>query len=306
MMEKKFDDGIQPGVVICPYLGMKEDPATIMAYPSEWNYCHHSKPGAVPVLAHQNDFCLSKSHTTCPVFLGDGTASLPDGVRLQIRKRRRNKKSYWVPAILAMLILLAGGIFLRSRFLAQPEPIPTLQATDHPVASPNPTGFIIINPYTNSITLTNDAATTRETETITPQSSITPLQGTETPASAIHNLDMPIGIAHRFVIHRIQQGESLGGLAIQYNTTVEAISKVNYYMPDPVWINWLVVIPVDTTDVIGLPSFDAYMVVEGGESIENLAERLNLDAPSLMFYNGLESGYLVSAGEWLLIPHTRE
>jgi len=305
MMEKKIDDGFKPGINICPHLGMKDDPATIMGYPSEWNYCHRSKTSAVPVLEHQRLYCMMQSHGSCSIFLNEDPVSLPDDVRMHIRKRRRNKKRYWVAALLVIGALLAGVIFFRSQYMAGVEPLPSNLTTDYS-ASPMPTGFIIINPNIKPIYLTDAASTSQITETITPRPSITPLQGTETPDSTIHSLDTPIGIAHRFVIHRIQQGESLGGLAIQYNTTVEAISKVNFYMPDPVWINWLVVIPIDTKDVVGLPSFDAYMVVDGGGSVESLASRLELDTPSLMFYNGLEAGYLVSAGEWLLIPHTGE
>ena len=305
MIEKKIDNGFEPGVSICPYLGMKDDPATIMDYPSEWNYCHRSKPSAVPVLEHQRMYCLLLSHDKCPVFLNEVVTSLPDDVRLLIRKRRRNKKRNWIAAILVMGILLAVGIFFRSQFLAPRDLFPVLQPKSDAV-SPMPTGFIIINPNINSTSLIDAASSTQKTETSTPQPSITPFKGTESPVSTIHSLDTPIGIAHRFVIHRIQQGESLGGLAVQYNTTVEAITKVNFYMPDPVWVNWLVIIPVDNNDVAGLPSFDAYMVVDGGVSIEDLASRLDLDATSLMFYNGLEAEYPVSGGEWLLIPHTGE
>jgi LysM repeat protein len=122
----------------------------------------------------------------------------------------------------------------------------------------------------------------------------------------MHTLDMPIGSAHLFVIHRIVQGESLFTMATKYNTSTEAIKNVNYNMPDPVWVDWLVIIPVDTSDVSGLPTFEAYMVVEGGVSIKWLAEILKLDTTSLKFYNGLENDYLLSDGEWLLLPHTGE
>lgn len=304
MTDKTVDKGNVPEGNICKFLGLKEDPATPMAYPSEWNTCHHSHPGATPILDHQQQFCLLKAHTSCSVFLNQEPANLPDDIRMAVRKRRRRiQKKTWLEFLLGVVVV--GGIFAGTRLLTRPLPFP---ASHQPIIPSEtvPTGFVIIIPNLVTNSASEVHKTPQFTATTSPKPSVTPLLGTETPSNTIHGLDMPIGNAHRFVIHRIQQGESLGGLAIQFNTTVEAITQVNYYMPDPVWINWLVVIPVDTSDVTGLPSFDAYMVVEGDLSIESLAEKLALDPYLLIFYNGLEPGYLTSSGEWLLIPHTRE
>jgi hypothetical protein len=305
MTEKKLDNGFEPERNICEFLGLKEDPATNMAYPSEWNYCHHSNPIAIPMLDHQRLFCLLKSHNTCPEFNNEVPAILPVDIRMVVKKRRRRTKKPWVVALI-LGVIVVGGLFIGTRLLTRPLPLSDMQPTMMIPSDSTPAGFVIINPYIATKSASEEIATPQNTVSAIPKPSVTPQLGTETPSSAIHGLDMPIGTAHRFVIHRIQQGESLGGLAIQYNTTVEAITLVNYYMPDPVWINWLVVIPVDTSNVIGLPSFDAYMVVDGGISIESLAKKLVQDASNLIFYNGLEPGYFVSSGEWLLIPHIGE
>lgn len=304
MTEKTVDIGNVPEGNICKFLGLKEDPATHMAYPSEWNTCHHSHPGATPTLDHQRQVCLLKTHTGCPVYVNQEPANLPDDIRMVVRKhRRRMRKKTWLAYIMVAVVI--AGILAGTRLLTRP--LSFLASHQSIIPSETvPTGFVIINPNLVTQSASQVHKTPQFTETTLPKPSVTPLLGTETPTKTIRGLDMPIGNAHRFVIHRIQQGESLGGLAIQFNTTVEAITHVNYYMPDPVWINWLVVIPVDTSDVAGLPSFDAYMVVEGDLSIESLAEKLALDPDLLIFYNGLEPGYLTSSGEWLLIPHTGE
>ncbi|HKZ44255.1 MAG TPA: LysM peptidoglycan-binding domain-containing protein [Anaerolineales bacterium] len=142
-----------------------------------------------------------------------------------------------------------------------------------------------------------------EKPTITQAPSASPVLETGTPSNDPHGLDEPIGVTHRFVIHRIQEGESLGNLAAQYDTSLQAIQDVNYFLPDPVWIDWLVIIPVETTDVIGLPKFEAQIVVTGGVTIEEFAADQDLDPSTLKFYNGLPDAYLLSSGEWLLIPH---
>ncbi len=87
----------------------------------------------------------------------------------------------------------------------------------------------------------------------------------------------------------------------QYNTTVEAIRAVNYYLPSPLWVDWLVIIPVGITDTQGLPAFEAYMVTDQ-VTIEELAQKLSVSPEVLRYYNAVEGGYRLTPGEWLLIP----
>jgi hypothetical protein len=293
---KNIEPQFEAGGTICPFLGMLEDPSTSLAYPSEWNVCHHSKPAAVPNLEHQRTHCLAESHSLCPVFTSQSPARLPNDIRIHLRKPRQNKNRFWLIGALVVGILGVGAVLAWTQFLSPGKPLSSLPLAASRTAAVN----------TSLPTQAEVESATPIPATFTPRPSITPLQDTETPSVSIHSLDMPIGVDHRFVIHRIQQGESLGQLATQYNTSFEAITLANFYLPAPVWINWLVIIPVDTKDMTGLPSFDAYMVVEGGLTIESLAANLNQDASDLEYYNGLEAGYLLSAGEWLLIPHARE
>lgn len=54
---------------VCPYLGLREDPATALDFPSPGNICHHANP-AVPIKgSYQEKFCLSGEHAACPIFL---------------------------------------------------------------------------------------------------------------------------------------------------------------------------------------------------------------------------------------------
>ena len=297
----KPDTPVELDGLTCPFLGMRLDPTTSMAYPSEWNLCYQSRSLDSPRLEYQRKHCLVGSHHLCPFFSGEPAITLPVGVRMQVQKIRRWKKNTWVIVVLVLGVITVVGILLRTQYISTNDVLPGPDSS-----STIPAGFFLLDPPVLTPTITVYASPTPNPATNTPMLSVTPLQGTETVISSIHSLDMPIGTAHILVIHRILQGESLFELASRYNTSVETIEKLNYNMPIPVWVDWLVVIPVDTTDVSGLPTFEAYMVVEGGERIESLARSLNLDATSLKFYNGLENGYLLSDGEWLLIPHTRE
>ncbi|HEC22757.1 MAG TPA: response regulator [Chloroflexi bacterium] len=61
----------------CPYLGIRGDPETWFAFPTEENYCQRPKTPKPIALAHQSDVCLSASHVNCPVFQHEGEWSGP-------------------------------------------------------------------------------------------------------------------------------------------------------------------------------------------------------------------------------------
>ena len=65
----------------CSYLGRDEDPRTMLAYPSVWNKCHRAKPIVSPNLRHQNIFCLSNNHLSCPMLQEKTQGSLPSQLR---------------------------------------------------------------------------------------------------------------------------------------------------------------------------------------------------------------------------------
>ena len=55
----------------CPFVGMREDPETLTAYPSTMNLCLHQKTPKQVDFSHQAKFCLSESHVNCPVYIGE-------------------------------------------------------------------------------------------------------------------------------------------------------------------------------------------------------------------------------------------
>jgi hypothetical protein len=136
-----------------------------------------------------------------------------------------------------------------------------------------------------------------------PSPSPTRTVGTSTPTiMAFHTLETPIGMAHRLIIHRILNGESLTSLSAQYWTTDEAIRLVNFNSQSPLLVGKLIIIPVDQTDVSGLPAFEAFLVAED-ISVEALAKQLLVDPAVLESYNDLQAGQVLAADEWVLVPH---
>jgi hypothetical protein len=117
-----------------------------------------------------------------------------------------------------------------------------------------------------------------------------------------HKLDVPIGTDYQFIIHQVLEGESLEQFAVQYDTSREVITKINYFLPVPLWVNWLVIIPVNLTDPGDLPTFEAYLVTEETISIGKLSEKLAVNLEDLSYYNGIGVEHVMKSGEWLLIP----
>ncbi|GAB4546399.1 MAG: hypothetical protein Fur002_21440 [Anaerolineales bacterium] len=131
---------------------------------------------------------------------------------------------------------------------------------------------------------------------------------TSTAALRKRGLDAPIGDYYQFVIHKTQGAERLEDLAAQYNTTVEAILYINYNVTNPTWAAVLVVIPVNFSQVEGLPVFVAYRVTEEerGISASALAEKLRANPFDFMYYNGMQAeNERPLVGDWVLVPWSR-
>jgi len=52
----------------CPHLGGRDDPQTVLTYPSSWNKCHLSKHVLSPNRDHQKKYCISKNYAACPLL----------------------------------------------------------------------------------------------------------------------------------------------------------------------------------------------------------------------------------------------
>jgi hypothetical protein len=117
-------------------------------------------------------------------------------------------------------------------------------------------------------------------------------------------LDEQFGTGVKFVIHRITSGENLDKFAVNYETSGEAILAVNFSMPVPIWAEWVIVIPVGSTDMRGIPPFEPYHATGETMSLDKLALQLNTDASSLRKYNAFDDTCTTFVN-WLLVPRVR-
>jgi hypothetical protein len=278
---------------ICPYVGLKEDAATALAFPSLGNHCYHAKPVLPVKLEAQRIFCLSANYTICEQFSLSPDSPLSPGLRSSISSRQSkifNKSNLWIPLLfIAVVGLITWQVLSRGLFGVK------IPGQNMPIIS------TVAGVQTMPVALPK-AHTPTPTFTLMP--SDTPLPSlTFTPmVESPHALETPIGIQYKVIIHQVVEGESLPFLASKYWTTTEAIQAVNFYLPTPITVGLLVIIPPNQTDVSGMPAFEAYQV-KADVSGENLAQQLSIDPAMLKIYNALNDAEILHADEWLVIPH---
>ena len=286
------------GGEVCPYLGSRDDPETALWYPSLINQCYRVIP-AIPVKSkYQATCCLTANHSECRVYLEDVSLALPldqtEGQQ-EHAQWQRSKVLVWVIllaiVILGVLIWLSfSGGFLRFANRERPfrETAPlSLAEAGHPTLPTVPTR--VQNTVTPTL-LHSSPSPSRTVVTFTPT------------VRPFHGLETPIGIDHPLIIHRILAGESLDSISEKFGTTPQALRLVNYNLVIDLLINNLIIIPVNQTDVRGLPAFQAFMV-ENGITVEALAKQVLVDPVMLEYYNELQAGQVLAAGEWVLVPH---
>ena len=64
----------------------------------------------------------------------------------------------------------------------------------------------------------------------------------------------------------------------------------------------MLIIPVGTADVTGLPAFQPHQVAAGPLTLRALAEQLDVDPAALSRCNGLSPDDLLEVGDWLILP----
>ena len=291
----------------CPYLGLKFDPKSWVGYPSPINYCHRVKPLAVPKFNHQRSYCLTNNYIDCPIVYGGPGQRMPKTIRSQSKQANTLKKIVRIEVLIGLLLvaIILGAIFWQQIVAgisqigqsASNNPQTSTQALIKTKTS-SPTIERSASP-TRAITATKENSPTPTQTLITP--SETPLPPNQTMEPPVLALETPIGQDMKFIIHAVIPGESLELYARDYNTTVEAIRAINYKLPSFLPLDWTVIIPLNTSDVTGVPAFEPYEVRDT-VTVEALAELLSVDLTDLRLYNRIPKGYTLSPAEWIMVP----
>ena len=291
---RKFEE-LNPGQAgICPYLGLLDDADSVQDYPSANNVCHHVAPLAAPTLTHQSNLCLTTQYAQCRVYNAEHNSKLP--AELTIKQTRSSRKALrWaILGLAAVAVFLAGIILLNNARTNKQAPLSNAVTTPTNTAVP----FLLIGD-----------ATKTPTHQPTPKTATATQQPTESPTPELtrppHTLDVVIGVQDKFIIHRVSSGESIQLFATQNNTTPNVIKSVNHNLVVPIWVDSIIVIPLDRKDPGDLPAFEPYGIADRGLTLQDLAEKFNVDLEILSKYNDLLAEDELEPGEWVLIPRER-
>jgi len=285
----------------CPHLGLKDDPASFLAYPSTGNFCFHGKAPAVPLLEHQGNYCLCPEHLNCPVFIKAKGTYFPKELRITERvseSKVNDNRKYFIAVILVLLlasiiwgvIALSGNNLLNLGLFKNLSPVsPTFEAktiTVNPIPTPT---LLFILPTQTSL----------PTPIPSPTSTSTPPQK--------HSLETPIQVDnYRYIVHLSMDGEGFDYLVKTYDTNIDVIKAINFMLPPAVWVNFPIVLSPGLKVIDpNMPAFLAYKVEDIEISTEQLAKNLKVNRELLQKYNGCPIGCNLKKNDWVIVPYLK-
>ncbi len=283
----------------CPYLGLRYDQATYSNFPSIHNVCYHAQPISTPAYSHQREFCLTKNFSKCPFYSAPEGSKFPQELQHVPDKNFKNRVFLILAICIALIFLILLGIYCKNKTTISSNISPTLTIENYVVTSTEKITKTSSSPLLASPTFTKPK--------VTPSPQLLTLTQSPSPSPTsteilVFRLDNPIGINPQFIIHRAIDGESLELFANVYQTNVKAIRDVNHNLPRVLWIDQIVIIPLNQADVSGIPSFIAYEVKEESANFNQISEELSVSLEGLLRYNNAHKEYPLYRGDWILIP----
>jgi LysM repeat protein len=116
---------------------------------------------------------------------------------------------------------------------------------------------------------------------------------------------LPAAAAAEGITHVVQPGDSLGFIALSYDTTVEAIVQANG-LPnaDVIWVGQKLTIPVQASNATdtGRAGSRTIYTVKLGDTLAGIAARNGITMNALIEANGISNPDLLWVGQKLLIP----
>lgn len=118
---------------VCPHLGQRDDPATIYQYPTGGNFCHAVQPPSAVQIEHQENYCLSDRHVTCPLFTGRATPAGLQHIVMPAQPPPLPGMTRWVSVAALVAVVVVVWVMFRWLVLASGANRPdVVGATDGP------------------------------------------------------------------------------------------------------------------------------------------------------------------------------
>lgn len=109
----------------------------------------------------------------------------------------------------------------------------------------------------------------------------------------------PMPVERYYAQHILQIGETLPVLALEYNTTVSAIRRVNPGLPENPQPGQLINLPIE----IPKPPANSFRYqVRPGDTLYNIARRFNTTVEILVRLNSIADPDIIFPGRLLVIP----
>ncbi len=290
--------------LICPHLGILDDPDTSHAFPSSGNYCFHAKPPAVPNSEQQETVCLTAAHTSCPVYQTTKIASFPNKLMNNGKSPGQTKgfNRIYVSVAIAVLVTILAGWFAITMFTSKMISISTTGGKTQ-----------VVTIESTTVPQTDKSTTTlQQTVIFTPTIQISPTPTAQTTITVTnisnsYTLEIPFKVGGRmFLIHQVKAGEGVEHLVKTYKTTKEVIEAANYFPSIPVWADSFIVLRPGMTEVDpSEPSFQPYQVTDQAITFEELAKKLQVDLVSLKYYNACADRCILVSGSWILVARQK-
>ena len=277
---------------VCQFLGLSYDSESLFAFPSAGNYCHRVKTPRPIAISHQEAVCLSGKHKTCPVYQEEWKGALPREIRAQRNWRIRWSWLGGVAVVAVLLFILSRTAIGRSLsallFLgAQGTEIPPVTT---PLATITPA---LINP---SVPISSETPTLLLPATPSRTATVGILIPTIGPG-----LMTPFGPQEQYLLHELQESESLAVVARYYQSTISVLNALNIPPPRLWWPGDVLVVMPGRTDPAGLIPFRV-IHVEVTTRVIDLSEEYSVPVEDIRMYNSLGSGDWIPAGRWVIIP----
>ncbi|NIS08599.1 MAG: type II secretion system secretin GspD [Candidatus Dadabacteria bacterium] len=106
------------------------------------------------------------------------------------------------------------------------------------------------------------------------------------------------------ITHTVGKGDSMGGLAYRYKTTVDYIKKLNNITRDQVFLGEVLKVPFNTKNAKGKDAFISY-TIQKGDSLSQIASKYKTDTKSIKIVNKLGRNQ-INVGQKLLIPYNKK
>jgi hypothetical protein len=210
----------------CPYLGLRDDPETHLAFPAQGNCCQRARPVESLNLQHQSTTCLCMNYLHCPMLATSINMPLPVGLKFEVPARKPHYVAIGLFGILIIILLgigwWQGGNLARS---AAPIPtfVPTVPLVTVPAAIPS---LLSVSPSDSPSDTPTKSQTPFPTQTLDFTETPTLVgSSTSTPSPDISaTLCMPpIG----WRVYIVQANDNLFHIGLEFGVTVNGLQIAN-------------------------------------------------------------------------------